>query len=220
MSLDNLEDSQSNINNDTSGQEEEQAFIPANSHIRNSLDKKGRDSLFQKEFLPHMDAMYNFGYYLAYDEEMAKDLLQETYLKAYKYIDYFQVGTNAKAWLIRIMKNNFINEYRKRSKTPYKVDIDDINQKEDIDDGFVELDMRQEVFGSLIGDEITNAVNALPVDYRLIILLCDIEGFKYDEIATIIDVPMGTVRSRLHRARNLLKEKLKEYAKSRGYNVN
>ena len=166
-----------------------------------------------------MDSLYNFGYYLANDQDKAKDLLQETYLKAFRFIEYFQVGTNAKAWLIRIMNNSFINEYRKNIKTPYKVDIEDVNQKDDIDDDYIEMDMRQEVFGNLIGDEITNAVNALPVDYRLIILLCDIEGFKYDEIAKIIDVPIGTVRSRLHRARNLLKEKLKDYAKTRGFNV-
>lgn len=189
-------------------------------HIRNQLNKVEKDALFAEEFLPHMDSLYNFGYYLAHDEEMAKDLLQETFLKAYRFIEYFQVGTNAKAWLLRIMKNSFINEYRKKSKAPNKVDIDDINQKDDIDeDHHVALDMRQEVFSNLIGDEITSAVNALPIDYRLIILLCDIEGFKYDEIAKIIDVPIGTVRSRLHRARNLLKDKLKEYARGRGFNV-
>ena len=191
-----------------------------NSHIRNSLDKVEKDKLFNDEFLPHMDSLYNFGFYLAHDEDVAKDLLQETYMKAYRFIEYFQVGTNSKAWLLRIMKNSFINEYRKKSKAPYKVDIDDINQKDDIEDDHVELDMRQEVFGELIGDEIMNAVNALPVDYRLIILLCDIEGFKYDEIAKIIDVPIGTVRSRLHRARNLLKDKLKTYAKQKGFNIN
>ncbi|MBI1183735.1 sigma-70 family RNA polymerase sigma factor [bacterium] len=196
-------------------EEEEQQ----SAHIRNSLNKAEKDELFKTTFVPHMDALYNFGYYLANDEGTAKDLLQETFLKAYRFIEYFQVGTNAKAWLLRIMKNSFINEYRKKSKAPYRVDIDDINQKDDIDDGHVELDMRQEVFNELIGDEITNAVNELPVDYRLIILLCDIEGFKYDEIAKIIDVPIGTVRSRLHRARNLLKEKLKDYARNRGFNV-
>jgi RNA polymerase sigma-70 factor (ECF subfamily) len=190
-----------------------------NEHIRNSLNKQEKDELFNQEFLPHMDQLYNFGYYLANNEDVAKDLLQETYMKAYRFIEYFQVGTNSKAWLIRIMKNNFINEYRKNSKAPYKVDIDDINQKDDIEDDHVELDMRQEVFGNLIGDELMNAVNDLPVDYRLIILLCDIEGFKYEEIAKIIDVPIGTVRSRLHRARNLLKEKLKAYAKEKGYNI-
>jgi len=198
---------------------EEEELQDVNQHIRNSLNTEEKEILFKNEFLPHMDSLYNFGYYLANDQEKAKDLLQETYLKAFRFIEYFQVGTNAKAWLIRIMKNSFINEYRKNSKTPYKVDIEDVNQKDDIDDDYIEMDMRQEVFGNLIGDEITNAVNALPVDYRLIILLCDIEGFKYDEIAKIIDVPIGTVRSRLHRARNLLKEKLKDYAKTRGFNV-
>ena len=113
-------------------------------HIRNQLNKAEKDALFAEEFLPHMDSLYNFGYYLAHDEEMAKDLLQETYLKAYRFIEYFQVGTNAKAWLLRIMKNSFINEYRKKSKAPNKVDIDDINQKDDIDDDHhVALDMRQ-----------------------------------------------------------------------------
>lgn len=199
---------------DASGDEEK------NSHIRNSLNKEEKDQLFEEEFLPHMDSLYNFGYYLSNNEEMSKDLLQETYLKAYRFIEYFQIGTNAKAWLLRIMKNSFINEYRKKSKAPNKVDIDDINQKDDIDDDHhVALDMRQEVFSNLIGDEITHAVNSLPIDYRLIILLCDIEGFKYEEIAKIIDVPIGTVRSRLHRARNLLKEKLKDYAKEKGFNI-
>ncbi|MFY0674900.1 MAG: sigma-70 family RNA polymerase sigma factor [Bacteroidia bacterium] len=204
------------MNEEDQNQPEEEVV---NEHIRNSLNKQEKDELFNKEFLPHMDQLYNFGYYLANNEDVAKDLLQETYMKAYRFIEYFQVGTNSKAWLIRIMKNNFINEYRKNSKAPYKVDIDDVNQKDDIEDDHVELDMRQEVFGSLIGDELMNAVNDLPVDYRLIILLCDIEGFKYEEIAKIIDVPIGTVRSRLHRARNLLKEKLKTYAKEKGYNI-
>lgn len=190
-----------------------------NERIRNSLNKQEKDELFNQEFLPHMDQLYNFGYYLANNEDVAKDLLQETFMKAYRFIEYFQIGTNSKAWLIRIMKNNFINEYRKNRKAPHKVDLDDVNQKDDIQDDHVELDMRQEVFGNLIGDELMNAVNDLPVDYRLIILLCDIEGFKYEEIAKIIDVPIGTVRSRLHRARNLLKEKLKAYAKEKGYNI-
>lgn len=81
------------------------------------------------------------------------------------------------------------------------------------------VDLRQEVYNNLVGDEISKAVSSLPVDYRLIILLCDVEGFKYDEIAKIIDVPIGTVRSRLHRARNMLKDQLKDYAEKRGYKV-
>lgn len=183
---------------------------------RQDLSPEEKQETFENEFLPHIDSLYNFGYYLTNDEDEAKDLLQETYLRAYKYINYYQKGTNAKAWLLRILKNTFINDYRKKSKKPTHLSFEDFYTGEDSEDtGFI--DLRQEVFDSLIGDEVTRSLNALPVDYRLIILLCDIEGFKYEEIAKIIDVPIGTVRSRLHRARNMLKEKLKNYASKKGY---
>lgn len=183
---------------------------------RQELSPQEKKETFENEFLPHIDSLYNFGFYLTNDEDEAKDLLQETYLRAYKYITYYQKGTNAKAWLLRILKNTFINDYRKKSKKPVHLSFEDFyTGDENEDTGFI--DLRQEVFDSLIGDEVTKALNALPVDYRLIILLCDIEGFKYEEIAKIIDVPIGTVRSRLHRARNMLKEKLKGYASKKGY---
>jgi len=186
--------------------------------MKHELSKKEKDELFEKEFLPHFDSLYNFATYLQSDEEVAKDLLQETYLRAYKFINYYEKGTNAKAWLIRILKNTFINEYRKKSKQPQRVEFEDTYQLvDDSEDEMQNVDLRQEVYKNLVGDEITKAVNSLPVDYRLIILLCDVEGFKYDEIAKIIDVPIGTVRSRLHRARNMLKEQLKDYAEKRGY---
>ncbi|MDZ4839597.1 MAG: sigma-70 family RNA polymerase sigma factor [Bacteroidota bacterium] len=186
---------------------------------RTELTKVEKDKIFEEEFLPHIDALYNFGSYLIHDDDLAKDLLQETYMRAYRFINYYEKGTNAKAWLIRILKNTFINDYRKTSKQPIRVDLEETYQQ--VDDSAEgenrNVDLRQEVYNNLVGDEIMNAVNSLPVDYRLIILLCDVEGFKYDEIAKIIDVPIGTVRSRLHRARNMLKEKLSTYAKSKGY---
>jgi len=184
---------------------------------RQDLDKQEKQEIFDNEFLPHIDSLYNFGFYLTNNEDEAKDLLQETYLRAYKYINYYQKGTNAKAWLLRILKNTFINDYRKKSKRPVHLSFEDFYTGDDNEEtGFT--DLRQEVFDSLIGDEVSKSLNALPVDYRLIILLCDIEGFKYEEIAKIIDVPIGTVRSRLHRARNMLKDKLKDYANRKGYN--
>ncbi len=188
---------------------------------KNEITKKERDDIFEREFLPHIDSLYNFATYLQNDDEVAKDLLQETYMRAYRFINYYEKGTNAKAWLIRILKNTFINEYRKKSKAPIKVELEETYQQVDdsSDDEVQNVDLREEVYNNLVGDEITSAVNALPVDYRLIILLCDVEGFKYDEIAKIIDVPIGTVRSRLHRARNMLKDKLKDYAEKRGYKV-
>lgn len=187
--------------------------------MKQELTKKERDQIFEAEFLPHIDSLYNFAIFLENNDEIAKDLLQETYLRAYKFINYYEKGTNAKAWLIRILKNTFINEYRRKSKLPTKVEFEDTYQQVDEEEegSTQNVDLRQEIYNTLVGDEITTAVNALPVDYRLIILLCDVEGFKYDEIAKIIDVPIGTVRSRLHRARNMLKEKLKDYAEKRGY---
>lgn len=184
--------------------------------MNKKITKKEKDKIFNKELLPHIDALYNFAYYLSHNEDDAKDLLQETYLKAYKYAGYYKKGTNAKAWLLRILKNTFINEYRKKSKKPSEIDYDENIQSGDSHESPV-VDLRHEIFDKLIGDEVTKAINSMPIDYRIIILLCDVEDFKYDEIAKIVDIPIGTVRSRLHRARNLLKEKLKYYAEKRGY---
>ncbi len=181
--------------------------------------KKKYDRIFEEEFLPQIDALYTFAYHLTYNEEDANDLVQETYLKAYRFIDKYIEGTNAKAWLFKILKNVFINQYRRKSKQPTKVDFEDIVTYQDEEDtNFSSYqDLREEMFQDMMGDEVTNAINSLPVDFRVVILLCDIEGFTYEEISKIIDIPIGTVRSRLHRARNMLKEKLKEYADSLGY---
>ena len=170
--------------------------------------------------MPHINSMYNFAYRLTLDQDDSKDLVQDTYLKAYRFIDSFQQGTNAKAWLFRILKNSFINDYRKKSKEPSKVDYQEVESyynSEEVDRQ-ITPDLRVEALKDMIGDEISNALNSLDVDFRTVIILCDLEGFKYDEMAKILDIPIGTVRSRLHRARNLLKEKLSEYAKQMGYN--
>ena len=181
--------------------------------------KKRRDELFEREFLPLINALYNFAYHLTYNEEDSNDLVQETYMKAYRFIDSYEQGTNAKAWLFKILKNAFINEYRKKAKQPLKVDYEDIVTYQDSEDAKLvgKVDLRQEIFQGMIGDEVTRAINSLPVDFRTVILLCDIEGFTYEEIAKIIDIPIGTVRSRLHRAREMMKAQLIGYAKSMGY---
>lgn len=166
-----------------------------------------------------MDALHTFAYHLTYEEEFAKDLVQETYLKAYRFLDKYKRGTNAKAWLFKILKNAYINHYRKKSKRPTKVDFEDIISYHDSENesNTKYFDLREEIFESMMGDEVTIAINSLPVDFRTVILLCDIEGFTYDEISKIVDIPTGTVRSRLFRARNMLKEKLKTYAESLGF---
>lgn len=185
-----------------------------------SVEDEKKDRIFNEEFYPQAEALYNFAYSLTHNEPDAADLVQEAYTKAFRFIDKYDQGTNAKAWLFKILKNAFINHYRKKAKTPTKVDIDEFSGYKDDDEqnqhaGYV--DLRQEIFQNMIGDEVTAAVNGLPVDYRTVILLCDVEDFTYEEISKIIGAPIGTVRSRLHRARNLLKEKLLTYAKSKGF---
>lgn len=182
-------------------------------------DHNSYQRVFEEEFLPHADALKTFAFHLTYDEEDAEDLVQETYLKAFRFIDKYIEGTNAKAWLFKILKNAFINAYRKKNKLPTQVDYEEIASFHDQEDTQYSsyLDLREEMYENMMGDEVTNAINDLPVDFRTVILLCDLEGFTYEEIAKIVDIPIGTVRSRLHRARNMLKEKLREYAHTLGY---
>ena len=187
--------------------------------ITNDLTKRTHDQIFEEEFLPHADALKTFAYHLTYNETDADDLVQETYLKAYRFFDSYEKGTNAKAWLFRILKNSFINDFRKKSKEPSKVDYQEVEtyyNSEDTPQNHT-VDLRVDAVQDLIGDEITVALNSLEVDFRAIIILSDLEGFTYEELSKILDIPIGTVRSRLHRARNLLKEKLKVYAGKRGF---
>ncbi len=183
------------------------------------LSKRRKDEIFEGELLPNIDALHTFAYHLSFNEDDAKDLVQETFLKSYRALDSYEPGTNAKAWLFKILKNAYINEYRKKARRPAKVDYEDyIGYQDREDQSTVDFsDLREEIFDDLIGDEVTSAVNSLPVDFRAVILLCDVEGFTYEEISKIIDIPIGTVRSRLHRARNMLKEKLASYARKMGY---
>jgi len=186
---------------------------------KSSYTEVQKHRIFEREFLPHIDAMYNFAYRITYDEDTAKDLLQDTYYKAFRFIESFHEGTNAKAWLFRILKNSFINEFRKKNKEPSMVDYQEVETYYNSDDvnEVITSDLRVEVLQDMIGDEVSNALNALAVDFRIVIILCDLEGFTYEEMSKILDIPIGTVRSRLHRARNLLRERLKNYAKSMGF---
>lgn len=181
--------------------------------------KTDKIEFFQREFMPHIEALKTFAFHLTYNDADADDLVQETYMKAFKFMDKYEKGTNAKAWLFKILKNAYINEYRKKVKSPQKVDVDDVglvktteNQNERL-----KADLRDDIYTNEMGDEITRAMDKLPEDFKTVILLCDIEGFSYEEMSKIIDIPVGTIRSRLFRARNALKELLKPYAEKMGY---
>ncbi len=174
---------------------------------------------FNEEIIPHLDALYNFALRLTTDPNDAEDLVQDTIVKAYRFFSSYEKGTNAKAWLFRILKNSYINNYRKKSKKPQQVDYDEVStfyetvRAERTDTS----DLEDKMYRDLMDDDITGALEELPEDFRTVVLLCDVEGFTYEEIANMLDVPIGTIRSRLHRGRNLLKAQLMEYAQKRGF---
>lgn len=178
-----------------------------------------KQQAFNDEIIPHLDSLYNFALRLTTDQSDAEDLVQDTIVKAFRFFDSYEKGTNAKAWLFRILKNSFINNYRKNLKKPQKVDYDEVSsyyesvRAERTDTS----DLESLIFRNLMDDNFTKALSKLPEDFRTVVLLCDVDGFTYEEISNMLDVPIGTIRSRLHRGRNLLKTELYEYAKKRGY---
>lgn len=177
---------------------------------------------FEKEAVPHMDILYNYALRMTGNRDDADDLLQETYLKAYRFWDKYEKGTNIRAWLFRIMKNSYINRYRKETKEPDTVDYDKIqNYYSTIRDESADPnDLQEKIFGGLLEDDVAYALESLPEDFRTVVILCDIEGLTYEEIAEFVACPIGTIRSRLHRGRKMLRTKLFEYARKRGYVTN
>ena len=173
---------------------------------------------FENEAIPHIDALKSFALKMTNDLDEADDLVQDTMLKAFRFFDKFEKGTNCKAWLFQIMKNSFINNYRKVSKEPNKVDYEDVqNFYETVKPDEIKYQHYEgDAFSNILDDEIINALSKLPDDFRTIVFLSDIEGYTYDEIADFMDCPIGTVRSRLHRARKMLYSLLYSYASDKG----
>ena len=174
---------------------------------------------FTNETLPHENALYNYALKISGNTDDAQDLVQETYYKAYRHFDKFQSGTNSKAWMFMILKNTFINDYRKSKREPYKLDYEQIqNFYENVkSDRAEENNLDKEFYNDLFDDELTEAIDQLPTKMREVFLLCDLEGYSYEETAELVDCPIGTVRSRLHRARHMLQEILFDYAKEKGF---
>jgi len=180
-----------------------------------------KDRIFEEDMFPYMDALHGYAYYLSGDREASNDLLQETYLKAYRFYDKFERGTNAKAWLYRIMRNTYINEYRRVKRLPDIVEYDEHVSHYKMVNGETigPDDIRKKVDGEMFDDDIAGAIASLPEKFKSVVILRDVEDLPYEEIASALEIPIGTVRSRLHRARVLLFDALKEYAKVRGYAV-
>ena len=177
-----------------------------------------RQKEFEAEAYPHKDILFNFALRTTGDKDDAHDLLQETFMKAFRFWDKYEKGTNIRAWLFRIMKNSYINRYRKETREPGMVDYDDVENFYDSirDDSTESNDLQKSLYRNMLSDEITQALQSLPEDFRTVVILCDIEGLTYDEIAEFLNCPIGTVRSRLHRGRKVLEEKLHDYALERG----
>ena len=176
---------------------------------------------FEEAAIPYLDSLYNMAYRLTRNAEDAEDLVQETYFKAYKHYDKFEAGTNLKAWLFRIMKNTFINGYRKQQNQPPQSDFSEIEGSfenlVDRDPGQQIKNPEQEFLANVLDEDVQNAIDALREDYRMVVLLVDLEGFSYKEAASILEVPVGTVMSRLYRGRRMLEQVLLEYARKHGY---
>ena len=175
---------------------------------------------FAEEAMPLMDQLYSAALRMTRNAADAEDLVQETYLKAYRGYERFQEGTNLKAWMYRILTNSYINRYRAKQRRPDETDISDVEDMylyrrlggEHSDVGT----SAEEAFLSSVTDStVKAAIEALPENFRIAVLLADVEGFAYKEIAEILDIPIGTVMSRIHRGRKALEKQLHEFAGER-----
>jgi RNA polymerase sigma-70 factor (ECF subfamily) len=185
-----------------------------------ATDEPALRERFERDVLPLLPSLYGAALRMTRNPADAEDLIQDTYLRAYRGFSGFHEGTNLKAWLYRILTNSFINTYRKRQREPQTVDGPD-----DVEDWYlydrlggrsVEASAETEVLDQMPDEDVKRALESLPENFRLAVLLADVEGFSYKEIAAIMEVPIGTVMSRLHRGRKALEKALWETAQRRG----
>ena len=167
---------------------------------------------FETEALSFLDALYRTALRMTRSEAEAEDLVQETYIRAFRFRQQFTPGTNLKAWLFRILTNTFINEYRRKAARPDTTELDDVDESilyrhmREVSPGSSSPDPEAEVIDNALSSEVKEALEALPEKFRTTLLL-DVEGFSYKEIAEMLEIPIGTVMSRLHRGRKILDRK-------------
>jgi RNA polymerase sigma-70 factor (ECF subfamily) len=177
--------------------------------------------LFESQAMQYMDQLYAAAMRMTKNPADAADLVQDTFVKAYTAFGQFQQGTNLKAWLYRIQTNTFINNYRKKQRNPYQGTIDDLEDwqlggAESMTQSLSTRSAEAEAIDHLPDSAVKDALQAIPEDFRLAVYFADVEGFSYQEIADIMKTPVGTVMSRLHRGRRLLRDLLADYARERG----
>jgi RNA polymerase sigma-70 factor (ECF subfamily) len=175
---------------------------------------------FEALALAHLDPLFSAALRLTKNERDAEDLVQDTCMRAYRFFDKFERGTNIKAWLFKILTNTFINRYRRKVKERSVVEG---AEREAVHDRFVSREAtdfaanpEQYFFDRLLSDDVLRAIDSLPIDFRLVVILADLQEFSYKEIADILECPVGTVMSRLFRGRRLLQKTLRDYAQGQG----
>ena len=176
---------------------------------------------FETEALSFLDALYRTALRMTRSEAEAEDLVQEAYIRAFRFRHQFTPGTNLKAWLFRILTNTFINQYRRKAARPDTTELDDVEESilyrhmRDVSPGSASPDPEAELIDNTLSSEVKDALEALPEKFRTTLLL-DVEGFSYKEIAEVLDIPIGTVMSRLHRGRKFLQKRLYDLARDHG----
>lgn len=180
-----------------------------------TIETRPKAERFAEVALEHMDLLYKSALYMSKNESDAQDLVQDTYLKAYRFFDTFKEGTNCRAWLLKILQNTFINVVNHKKTQPETVELLEMDGNEaELSPGTHPEDL---IFWNLLDDDVTAAVDGLLEKYRTAVVLADVKGLSYKEIADVMDCPIGTVMSRLHRGRSLLKRRLRNYAVQHGY---
>jgi RNA polymerase sigma-70 factor, ECF subfamily len=177
---------------------------------------------FAEQAMPFMDGLYSAGLRMTRNPSDAEDLVQETYLKAYRAFHTFQEGTNLKAWLYRILTNTYINQYRAKKRRPDETDLEEVEdlylyrRLGGLEGATAGRSAEEELLEHLTSEEVKEAIESLLEQFRMAVLLADVEGFAYKEIAEILDIPIGTVMSRLHRGRKAMQKQLYEYGQRHG----
>lgn len=208
-SADNIE----NNSGEETGAVDHQAAPPANEVTED----------FEKGVLAQLDSLYRTALRMTNNPQEAEDLVQETMLKAFRFAHTYQPGTNLRAWLFRILNTSAINRYRKQATHPNPVTLPEgeefylYNQIRDLSGQELSQGAEEEVLGQYLDEDVYKALNDLPPNFRMAVILADIEGMSYKEIAETLQIPIGTVMSRISRARRQLQKSLWQYAKERGY---